>query len=109
MNREKIANLFSQIDGLSITNPNELIDALFFGDINIFEGVPYYPESDRIQSKNLEDLLMNALLEKYSKKEAIEIFDSIGEIRARQAELSYKHCFQEGLKIGFALSEFMKE
>ena len=109
MNREKIANILSQTDGLTITNAEELIEALFFGDINIFERVPYYPEPDRTESKKLEDLLLDALTEKYSKKEAIEIFDRIGEIKARQAELSYKHCFQEGLKIGFALSEFMKE
>ena len=109
MNREKITNILSKTDGLTITNPEELIEALFFGDINIFERVPYYPEPDRTESKKLEDLLLDALTEKYSKKEAIEIFDRIGEIRARQAEQSYKHCFQEGLKIGFTLSEFMKE
>ena len=61
MNREKIANILSQTDGLTITNAEELIEALFFGDINIFEKVPYYPEPDRTESKKLEDLLMNAL------------------------------------------------
>ena len=65
MNREKIANILSQTDGLTITNAEELIEALFFGDINIFEKVPYYPEPDRTESKKLEYLLIAALTEKY--------------------------------------------
>ena len=109
MNKQKIMQLLSQTNGLTITTADELIEALYYGDVNIFENLPYYSNPDDSEEKELDKLVLDALTEKHTIKGALKILDRQGEIRSYQEELTYKHCFREGIKIGLAMAEFFKE
>lgn len=108
MNKKQIIQILSKTDGLPISTPDELVEQLFYGEIRVFEQVPCISSKNDDEYRELEKIVLGALTKHLSKKQGIEILDRLNEIRAEEAELSYKYCFTEGLKIGFTMSELSK-
>ena len=109
MRKEKIVEYLTQTNGSSIATAEDLVNALFYGEIKIFEDVPPYSKNFNEEYDQLSKLIIEALEMKYTKSETIQIIDRLNEIRALQVENQYKHCFQEGLKIGLVLGQIPDE
>ena len=109
MRKEKIQEYLLETIGLELSSPDDLVNALFYGEVNIFENVPVYPDAYQEEYRKLSKQIEDTLLEKYPKTEALEMIDRLNEIRALQIEGQFKHCFREGIKIGFTMAQLMKE
>ena len=109
MKTEQIRKYFIDGEGLPIISADDLVDALFDGEIKILESIPYSTEPDYLEYNELSDKVQHALETVYSKKEAIRILDRMGELRALRTECDYRFCFKEGIKIGFVMCQLTKE